>query len=134
MNQEHPPMELTGVDDNVEPQMFAQPLPGDPGSRGRRVGEESEVPAPALALAPATGRRTLDEPREPSLPFGVDPVAGIAGSEDLLDSADVNREGSRAYHGSELPDIGPIDPGNLSCQPKFRSFQVQPPKGSPRHQ
>ena len=124
MNQEHPPMELTGVGDDGEPQMFAQPLPGDPGSRGRRVGEESEVPK-ALTLTRLPTGRALDEPREPSFPFGVDPVTGIAGSEDFLDSRDVNPGGCRAYHGNGLPDIGPIGPRNLSCHPKFHSFQVQ---------
>ncbi len=76
--------------------MLAQPHPGIPGPWGRWVGEESEV-------APAPPRRALDEPGEPSRPFGVDPVAGIARSEDLLDSAEVNPGAFPAYHAAGYP-------------------------------
>ena len=81
---------------------------------------------------PETG--TESEPGEPHLPIRMGPETGVARSKDLLDTAEVNHGRCRAYHGNELPDIPSIDPGNLSCRPKFRSFQVHPPIGSPRHQ
>ena len=133
MDRHFPAMDLLGVDDPGKTQVLPQGFPGCPGPWGRGIGEESEVPK-ALTLTRLPTGRALDEPREPTFPFGVDPVTGIAGSEDFLDSRDVNPGGCRAYHGNGLPDIGPIGPRNLSCHPKFHSFQVQPPQGSPGHQ
>ncbi len=127
MDRHVPAMDLLGMDDLEKTQVPPQGLPGCPCPLGRGIGEESEVPK-AHTFAPLPTGRALDEPREPSLPFGVDPVTGIAGPEDFLDSRDVNPGGCRAYHGNGLPDIGPIGPGNLSCHPKSHSFQVQPPK------
>ena len=109
------------MDDPGKTQVLPKGFPGCPGPRGRGIGEESEVPKGLTCARLPTGR-ALDEPREPSFPFGVDPVTGIARPKDFLDSRDVNPGRCRAYHGNELPDIDPIDPGNLSCQRKFRSF------------
>jgi hypothetical protein len=133
MDQYLPAMDLVRVGYLREPQALPKPLPRFPGFWRWWVGEESEVPN-TLTLASASTRCALDDPRELSFPLGVDPVAGIAGSKDFLDSTDMNPGACRAYHGNGLPDIGPIGPKNLSCHRKFHRFQFQPPEGSPGHQ
>ena len=128
-----PFMDLPGVGDPGKTQGLSQTLPGLGSPRSWRGGKQTEIPRlfPPGCRPP---RNPLDKPRELDFPFGVGPVGGISGSDDLGDPAGVNPRGSWAYHSNELPDIPPIDPGNLSYRPKFRSFQVHPPKGSPRHQ
>lgn len=116
-------MDLTGVDNAGKAQMPAKRFPGLRSSGRRWLSEEAEISRDAIAgLTSAPPGGPLDKPWEPSFPFGVRPVSHLAGSKHFGDPPGVNPGACRAYHGNELPDIDPIDPGNLSCQRKFRSF------------
>ncbi len=125
VHQNLPPMNLTGLHDHAEPQARTEDLPRFPFPSAADIPSEREVPVPLGG--------PLCQPGKARVPIRVDPEPRVSGFEDLLHSMLVNIGICRAYHGIELPDIRRIDPRNLSFPPKFRSFEVQSPRGSPGH-